>query len=291
MTTETPFPEKIRFNERQQTKYYNSTNNIQVRMTDYPRGDFRRRCYDMIMSTWQDDADYMDKEVSKEEIQKVFNELLSFKVLPNSMETLVFSFRVDGLTHIEISHLLRHRTFFGIHAQCSGDRFLQTDSVFIPSSIFNSKFRNEYMRMTENAKALYCDMVDSKEVSLMDARYVLTRNHRYFYFFSANLKDLMAFVNQRKCTMVQPEMDNVLAHKILYYISRIIPEIKNFVSLECDKRCHFLNSPLERNTRLYQLDEPHAEAIKNNPEHPYNDPTVFLYDKTRKQMGIKYEQR
>ena len=277
---EIDFPMEIRFNEEPETQYYNSEVNIMVNTLIHPPPNYKQICYDMIMATWRDHTFHLDP--SEKELNKVFNDLLTFKVLPNSMEALTFVFSIHGLTHIEISHLLRHRLFFSIHAQCSGDRFLNHDSVFIPSSIQNSKFCDEYEDITEKAKELYAKMVDSKEISLMDARYILTRNHRYFYYVGMNLKDALSFINQRKCTMVQPELDNILAHNIYYEIAKYIPEILDVSSLECNKSCHFVRSSDERNTRLYQPDENLDKLFEYNPRN-------FVYMKTRKEMGISNE--
>jgi len=179
---------------------------------------------------------------------------------------------------IEVTHLLRHRMFSSIHAQCTGDRFLQKDSCFIPSSIVGTKFEKEYKEITEKAKELYEKMISSKEISLLDARYVLSRNHRHFYYFTANLKDLIAFMNQRKCTQIQPELDNILAHKIYDEISKIIPEIKETLSMKCGSNCFYIKSQGIDNSRVYMPDKEHSKFMKEQ-----NIST--LYNKTRKQMG------
>ena len=175
-------------------------------MLQAPPKNFRDLCCEMIMSTWKDNANE-----KTEFSQEIIDDLFSFKVLPNSMEAFNFTFKIEGLTHIESTHMLRHRTFKGIHYQCSGDRFLTHDSAFIPSSIENSKFKDKYIDLTIQTKEFYQEMVDSKEVTLMDARYILNRNNRYFAYFTMNIKEIIAFVNQRKCTAIQPEMDNEIA--------------------------------------------------------------------------------
>jgi len=272
------FPEAIRFNEKPTTKYYNSKNNIKVTMLQSPPKDFRDTCCEMIMSTWKDDAN--QETLYNEEI---INDLFSFKVLPNSMEAFNFTFKIEGLTHIESTHMLRHRTFKGIHYQCSGDRFLTHDSVFIPSSIENSEFNDRYRKITEDTKQLYQDMVDSKKISLMDARYILNRNHRYFAYFTMNIKEVLAFINQRKCTMIQPELDNVIAKQIYELVIKEIPELSKVLTLKCGPKCHFIISKPERNTRLYKPDKTHAKYM--------TDDHGSIYNNTRLEMGCEYDEQ
>lgn len=278
---EIELPMKLKWDESPDTFFFTPSKSIEMRLIDYPKGDFRLICCNMIMSTWNQNpwsANYSDDFV-----QTTFNELLSGKVLPNAMEYLAFTFLLDGLTHIEISHLLRHRLMYGIHALCSGDRDLRDDDAMIPESILNSEFRTRYTEMTMQAKRLYADMIDSKKISLMDARYILTRNHLYYYYFTMNLKDCMNFINQRKCSQEQPETDNIIAHKMFDLIASVIPEIKDVLSLKCDKNCHYVRAAnTGKATNLYLPD-------KNHDLFDYN-PKNFVYQKTRKQMGINYEQ-
>jgi thymidylate synthase ThyX len=271
------FPMSIRFNEKPTTEYYNSKTNMKVSMLAYPDSDYLFRCYSMLKSTWLDEP--QNVRPSKQELVDTFKKILSFRVLPNSLEHLSFTFLIEGLTLVEITHLLRHRAFYSIHAQCSADRFLTHDSVFMPSSIENSKFKKEYIELTEKTKKLYQKMIDSKQISLLDARYILPRNHRYFYYVSMNLKDAISFINQRKCTQVQPEMDNILAYMIYNLIAIKIPEIKEVIKLECDKNCYYVKAPSEDNSRVFYPDSIHIQHMKKDIE--------FLYDKkTRKQMGV-----
>lgn len=273
------FPMKIRFEEEPETKYFDSENNIKVTMTAYPQGDFKRRCYNQIKSTWSDSPkDY--ESISEDEVNKTFSNLLNGKVLPNSMEMLQFTFLIEGLTLIEVTHMLRHRTFSAVHAQCSADRFLNHDGVFIPSSIKNSEFNNEYKELTEKCKKLYSKMIDSKKISLLDARYILNRNHRYFYYFTMNLKDAIAFINQRKCTQIQPEMDNIIAHQVYNEIIKIIPELKEIINLNCNEKCFYCSAPDDDNSRIYAPDKNHEKFVRKD--------FTTLYEKTRKEMGVSF---
>lgn len=282
------FPMKVRFGEQPHTKWYNSENNINLVMTDWPQEDFRYRCVEMVKATWADEP-INAYDMDEEEIRKEFIKILKFKVLPNSLESLRFQFLLQGLTLIEVTHLLRHRTLSSIHAQCSADRFLQNDSCFIPSSIEGTQFEERYKKLTHDAKQLYCDMVDSKKVSILDARYILTRNHRYFYHFGCDLKTAIQFINQRKCTAIQPELDNIIAKQMLDSIAEIIPEIKEVVHEKCGPECVFVKSDPIDSSRVYYPDNHHFNAIRTkygNGTPRLDEDYYLMHGKTRKDMGI-----
>jgi len=279
-----PFPMTFRFDEpRKPVKFYTSRTTISVACLDWPREGYAERCYKKIVSTWQDEPHQQMKSTP----QETFRNLLNRKVLPNSLESLVFDFRIEGMTLIEITHLLRHRQMFGIHAQCTADRFLNVDSAFIPSSIYNSEYCEEYKRLTTETVHFYQDMVDSLEISIMDARYILPRNFRYYYYVSMNLSTAMAFIKQRRCTAIQPELDNIIAQKIYEHIILHIPEVAEVLDLKCDGSCHTTFNNDEHTTRLYQPDENHRKIMEDKGCNLA--PENFVYSKTRKEMGAYYE--
>src|SRR5690606_22859517 len=112
----------------------------------------------------------------------------------------------------EVTHILRHRmaTF---SADCSGDKWWTHKDALVPNSIENSdEFYARYRKLVEDAKQLYCDMIDSKEISIMDARYILPRCLSTFYFMRIGLKDLIGFIKQRIDKQIQPETDNLIAY-------------------------------------------------------------------------------
>lgn len=281
------FPMELRFNEEPTNEIIPSNETIGVDMLDYPRGDFRERCFDMIMSTWQDTVGEYQVPKTKSTVQDTFMKLLTGKVLPNSMEHLTFMFRISGITLVEITHILRHRMFFSIHAQCTADRFLTHDSAMIPTSIIGTEFEAEYVELTKRTKQLYQDMCDSKKISIMDARYILPRNQRYFYYVGMNLKDAIAFIKQRRCTAIQPELDNEIARQLFVHISTIIPELKQVMSLQCDHTCHTTFGNEEHTTRLYQPDANHAKIISAKKKQNIN-PDNYVYGATREDMGSFY---
>lgn len=278
------FPFKIRFNEACTTEWFDSSNNIKVTMMSHPDLEFREVCYEMIKSTWADEP-VESVLCNDDDIHRTFDDLLHGRVLPNSMERLQFMFLIEGLTLIEVTHMLRHRTASSVHAQCTADRDLRADSAFIPTSVAKSVWAEEYKQLAEQCKDLYARMVDGdgndEQVSYLDARYILPRCTRQFYYFTFNLKDLIGFLHQRKCTQVQPELDNIIAHQIYELVCSVIPELRDALSMECNKSCFYCKAPDQDNSRLYAPDRVHKKIL----EELCREDMETLYTKTRQEMG------
>lgn len=265
-------------------KYPGSTvftkNEFRLSCIEQPNWNYAIKAYAKVMATWQDEP--MRAPAREEAAKEVFKSVMQMKTLPNSMESLTFSFLVENLPLVEVTHLLRHRTIFGVHAQCSGDRDLRDEKYYIPESIrVNDKFNQRYFELVDMCSKLYADMVDSKDVSIMDARYILPRAGSYFYYFSMNLKDIIMFIKQRRCTMIQPELDNEFARQMHRAVCSVIPDFAEVVSVDCDSSCHYVHSPDSLNTRLYKPDAIHL-ALLEKAGKPI--PTS-VYDKTREEMS------
>lgn len=282
---EEKFPQKLKFWQLPKVSAF-ILSDIKLTCIERPGSDYKMQVYRKVKATWNDAPlkykSLKDLNSKKDEIDKTFLDVISFRTLPNSMESIQFSFLIENLPLVEITHLLRHRTLSGIHAQCTGDRDLREDSFYLPNSFtLNQDFYNRYRQLVKDAVQLYSDMVDSAEVSLMDARYVLPRSSGYFYYFTINLKDLIMFVNQRKCTMIQPEVDNYIAHQMYIEAISTIPELSQVLSMQCDKNCHYIKADDDLNTRLYKPDENHQEILNSLNKPVPNS----VYKKTRKDMG------
>jgi len=284
------FPQKLKFGVNYSV-LFNGLYSIELETVEAPRVDYKRLVYRKVKATWEDQPMYKkDLDlVSDEELLQTFMDVITFKTLPNSMESIQFTFLIRGLPLVEVTHLLRHRTLSGIHAQCTGDRDLREDTYYIPNSIQrltedtnDNNFAERYKKLVEQCVELYSDMVDSGDVSLMDARYILPRSAQYFYYFTVNLKDLIMIINQRKCTMIQPEVDNYFAYLLYTEAVKYIPELKEIITLKCTSNCHYVNSRDDLNTRLYYPDKNHEELLRNKG---LNEMPNSVYKRTRKDMG------
>lgn len=241
-------PMKIRFGEKPTTKFIDTSEAIKINILRCPTSEELKRYLPMwTNATWMDQiSDTFTKE------QRHFNllEVLNFKTLPSALETIEIIFSIEGITTQEVTHLLRHRAF-SFSAQCTGDRWQTHESSIIPSSIANSEFADRYKKHIEDSKQLYVDMIDSKEISIMDARYVLPRSLTNFYFVKANLKDLIGFIHQRIDRQIQPEADNIIAYRLIEGLLDFIPELAVTIDLDEVNKFYVATARTGKGTNLY----------------------------------------
>lgn len=231
-------PMTLKFNQSQKTEFVNNLNSIKVELVDSPtREQAMKIAWNMTKATWADSPDEIDSDSATEkELSQNLQDVLNFRALPTPMECLGFTFRICGIDTQTVTHLIRHRAG-SFAAQCTGDRDLRNDRALVPESIQNceensSDFLARYMEIVTLSKNLYANMVDSKKVSMMDARVILPKCLETFYIARFNLKDLIGFIKQRQDVQIQPEVDNILATKIARLIVEKIPEVATCLDFE-----------------------------------------------------------
>jgi thymidylate synthase ThyX len=273
------FPMKIHHGECPDNVFRNE-NSVKVTMLNCPSNNFRKICAMKVKSTWADQPTEAS-ELTNSEVDKIFYDMIHGKTLPNPMESLQFDFLVENITNIETIYILRHRMASGILGKTSGERDIRHTAFIVPNAIQNSKFRERYFDLCRDSARLYADMLDDKEhpISLMDAREIMPKCCADFIYFSFNLKEIIAFINQRKCSQVQSYLINEVCRQMYELVCAVIPELKDVLSLKCDKRCFWITAPLDKNTRLYMPDKNHAKLFNYNPKN-------YLYGKTRVEMGM-----
>ena len=201
------------------------------------------------------------------------------QTLPTALETIRLTFTLENLTYIEISHILRYRGF-SISAQCTADRFQTNDSAAIPAAIYQSdEFRERYENLIHEMKKLYQDMVDSKEISIFDARYILPKASTVYYHVSMNFKDLLHWIRQRIDRAIQPQTDNILAYKMWLEVCKVYPILTTLDLVDFDAPSWFFIKTHASGhcSNIYQPEEHNAKHFD------YNEKS-FLYDKTRAEM-------
>lgn len=224
-------PMDLKFNQDAVTDFINNLESLKIELID---GATQRQAqeiaWNMTKATWADTPGEIDfNSATPEEASINLQDVLNFRALPTPMECLGFTFKISGIDVQTVTHLIRHRAG-SFAAQCTGDRDLRNDRALVPESIENCKqdendFYYRYMDIVSKAKQLYADMVDSKVVSMMDARVVLPKCLETFYVARFNLKDLIGFIRQRQDVQIQPEVDNIIATKIARIVVDQIPEV------------------------------------------------------------------
>ena len=222
---EFPFP--IKFDKGGSTEFKNNLENIKIELVQAPRyEDIRESCIAFANATWKDkpmtvsDVSNAMQEKTKD---KFMFHIFTNKILPTTMETIKLTFLISGICLQEVTHILRYRRAV-FSAECSGDKFLNDKDFVVPTSIENSaEFHARYKKLCLEAKQLYMDMVDSKEISTQDARYIMPRSLETYYYMSISLKDALIFIYDRIDKQIQPQSDNIIAYGMMTEIVKQYP--------------------------------------------------------------------
>ena len=268
-------PMDLKFGQEPKTNYVNNLESLKVEVVDAPtREQAQKIAWHMTKATWADSPSETNFENSTPEEASVnLQDVLNFRALPTPMECLGFTFKISGIDVQTVTHLIRHRAG-SFAAQCTGDRDLRHDNSLVPESIENCRkdgddFYFRYLEIVKQAKMLYSDMVDSKKVSMMDARVILPKCMETFYIARFNLKDLIGFIKQRQDVQIQPEVDNILATRIARAVCEAIPEVAS---------CLDFNKPDMHYVRTFRVELPDGSFTSRGTNLYYPEPKNDLFE-------------
>ena len=267
-------PMDLKFGQEPVTNYINNLESLKIELVDGPtREQAQKIAWNMTKATWADTpGEVRFEHATPEEASTNLQDVLNFRALPTPMECLGFTFKISGIDVQTVTHLIRHRAG-SFAAQCTGDRDLRHDNALVPESIENCKDSNDfywrYTQLVAQAKSLYADMVDSKVVSMMDARVILPKCMETFYIARFNLKDLIGFIKQRQDVQIQPEVDNIMATKIAKLVVESIPEVST---------CLDFNKPDMHYVRTFRVQLPDGTFTSRGTNLYHPEPKNDLFE-------------
>ena len=263
-------PMELKFDQVPVTNYINNLESLNIELIDAPTQEQAQKiAWNMTKATWADTPDATNFEnVSFEEASTNLQDVLNFRALPTPMECLGFTFKISGIDTQTVTHLIRHRAG-SFAAQCTGDRDLRNDNVLVPESVENSDFHHRFIEVAAAAKQLYADMVDSRVVSLMDARVILPKSLETFYIARFNLKDLIGFIKQRQDVQIQPEVDNIMATRIARLVVERIPEVAS---------CLDFSKPDMHYVRTFRVEQADGTFTSKGTNLYHPEPKNDLFD-------------
>ena len=278
-------PMKLRFGEKPTTTFKDNLSSIKVTLMDAPSvEDLRRYLPAFANATWSElPSDYDNLPV--EEKDELIRDVFLGKTLPTALETINLNFRIEGISLQEVTHIIRYRNA-SFSADCSGDKWWTHKDALVPNSIRQSNGTPEtpehdlfarYIKIVEDAKQLYCDMIDTKKISIMDARYILPRCLETFYYMRISLKDALHFIRQRIDKQIQPETDNIIAYQMYYEILCKYSYANGIVDIHAPSQFYINTARTGKATNLYFPDEDSDKFEWNE-----ND---FIYQCKRNEMN------
>lgn len=261
---------KIKWREEPITHYHNHLNAIKVKVISAPTlNHLKSYIPEFTHATWEDQP---HSNFTEEEADETIKFMFEGKLLPTALETVRITVRIEGLDLIDVTHLIRHRVF-SFSAQCTADRDMRSDDCMMKPSIMASEFSGRYIQIMEQAKKLYADMVDSKEVSIFDARTILPRSLSSFYYVSGNIKDFIGFINTRKDEAIQPESDNVIAIRLYQALVQIYPMLADIIEFGGEDKW-FTKTAKEGHNSMAYMPKKENDVFSHTPDR-------FLYQKRR----------
>ena len=265
-------PMDLKFGQDPVTNYINNLESLNIEVVDAPTQEQAQKiAWNMTKATWADSpSETRFENASFKEASSNLQDVLNFRALPTPMECLGFTFKISGIDTQTVTHLIRHRAG-SFAAQCTGDRDLRNDNILVPESVENSDFHQRFIEVAAAAKQLYSDMVDSRVVSLMDARVILPKSLETFYIARFNLKDLIGFIKQRQDMQIQPEVDNIMATRIARLVVERIPEVAS---------CLDFNKPDMHYVRTFRVEQPDGTFTSKgtNLYHPETKNDLFEFN-------------
>lgn len=277
--TPVELPMPIRFGEEGKTDVKILEEELKVTLIDGPDMEqLLSYIPPFVQATWAEEDTIGMNMTHKKRLESIVKMFIG-KTLPGALETFRFTFLIEGMALQEVTHILRHRnaTFSAV---CTGDRFMYNDDVLIPESIANSpEFKERYIELAKKSKELYVDMVNSKQISLMDARYALHKSSEQKYFMSINFKDMLGFIRQRIDRAIQPKGSNLIAYDMWLEVCNRIPLMAYLDLVNLDQPSFFFIKTARsgHSTNLY-LPEPHNDKFEYNKDD-------FIYNVTRPEIN------
>jgi len=263
-------PMELKFDQVPVTNYINNLESLNIELIDgATREQAQKIAWHMTKATWADTpSETAFENATPEEASINLQDVLNFRALPTPMECLGFTFKISGIDTQTVTHLIRHRAG-SFAAQCTGDRDLRNDNILVPESVENSDFHQRFIEVSAAAKQLYSDMVDSRVVSLMDARVILPKALETFYVARFNLKDLIGFIRQRQDVQIQPEVDNIIATRIAKIVCEAIPEVST---------CLDFNKPDMHYVRTFRVQLPDGSYTSRGTNLYHPEPKNDLFE-------------
>lgn len=271
------FPQVIRFNEEPSTEFCNNLASIKVQLLNAPSfKELKEYLPGFVKATWIDHPALLD-DMSSLDRDRIVRQVFFGKTLPTAQETIGLVWFIDGISIQEVTHILRYRGA-SFSADCSADKWWTHKRGLVPNAIEESpEFYARYMSLVEETKKLYCDMIDSREISILDARYILPRCLETFYYMRMNLKDTLHFINQRIDKQIQPETDNVIAYQMYLELLRNYPIANGLIDIHKPAMHYISQARSDDSSNIYPPD-------KDSDIFEWNEKD-FLYSKTRDEMN------
>ena len=151
----------------------------------------------------------------------------------STIEHIVFTFAISGVTRTLSHQLVRHRA--GVAFDQQSQRYLnyKRPSYMVPGSLADAPpgIRDRFMAEMDDSLAFYGEMLDAG-IPGEDARFVMPNATRTNLIMTANLRALIHMSGLRLCTMAQWEIRR-LFQLIRHEVFSVSPFLGSFLAPKC----------------------------------------------------------
>jgi thymidylate synthase (FAD) len=151
----------------------------------------------------------------------------------STIEHIVFTFAISGVTRTLSHQLVRHRA--GVAFDQQSQRYLnyKQPSYMVPSSLHDAppEMRERYQAEMDESLAFYGEMLEAG-IPGEDARFVMPNATRTNLIMTANLRALIHMSGLRLCTMAQWEIRR-LFQLIRHEVFSVSPFMGSFLAPKC----------------------------------------------------------
>lgn len=221
---------KLEENENElQMKYVNDLDAINVTLLNTSNlENLEKYIPELVMATWNEDIKEFNESLTDEDRKRFVFRTLQGKFIPTALDSINVTFKIEGMTWHDVSHLIRHQNF-KFAADCSGDKVIENRSIAMPEFIEELHLEKDYDTAMRLLTKLY-NVAINHNVHIQDARLMLPRTMTTFYYVTGSLNACINFIRQRIDRQVQPKSDNIIAMKLLLELCKVIPALSNVVN-------------------------------------------------------------
>ncbi|CAN5666854.1 FAD-dependent thymidylate synthase [soil metagenome] len=151
----------------------------------------------------------------------------------STIEHIVFTFAISGVTRTLSHQLVRHRAGLAFDQQSQRYVDYKAPSYMLPGSVTDAsdEIRERFEGQLTDSLGLYADMLDAG-IPGEDARFVMPNATRTNLVMTANLRALIHMSGLRLCTMAQWEIRR-LFQLIRHEIFSVSPFLGSFLAPKC----------------------------------------------------------
>lgn len=274
-------PYKLIFGQRPLTHFRDYRNAIKVELLEPESKDqMMKRLYQFVRATW---ADFPDDNAhpTEQQMRDGLDAMLSGKALGLGLEATSLTFKISGITRVDLQQIVRQRVDVTFSVQCTGDRDLRHNPILVEESIAQDpELLKSCIDATLKAKQTYVDLLDSQKVSIQAARLFLPEARDMHMYMRTSISTLLQFYLKRIDDSSQTWQINEVARKMAEEVCKVYPEMDEVFKRYATKFTMAKNAEADRTSTFAT-----ALYIPKVDSYDYHE-RDYLYNKTKEEFNF-----